>query len=203
MQIYYIFLSQTQCIHFTGGPGNTKYNIEVKEAASPTSNVLNTMQNDNVVDLYSVGHEEVTRDMCNMGIEVPFQHTLQLLGPQGETVRVAALFNGCAMTSVMCSSVFEKVKHRLGEWKESMKQLRMGDGTIVPSLAVWKGSMRLGRVTVESKFEVFNSGGSWAFLLVKPSLWSFQADQDYKQDTVSIQGEDGKRETLLNEIKKP
>ena len=134
---------------------------------------------------------------------MPFQHTLQLLGPQGEVFRTAALFDGCAMVSVMCASVFEKVKHRLGEWRKSTKRLRMGDGTIVPSIATWKGKMRLGRVTVEENFEVFDSGGSWAFLLGKPSLRSFRADQDYEQDTVSIQGGDGKRETLPNEIKRP
>ena len=73
------------------------------------------MQNDNLIDLYSVGHEEVTRTMCtNKGVEVPFQHTLHLLGPQGEVVRASVLFDGCAMVSVMCATIFEKVKHRLG-----------------------------------------------------------------------------------------
>lgn len=162
--------------------------IEVVEVISPDALVLNSMQNDNVIDLYSVGHKEVTRTMCDEGIEVPFQHGLHLLGPQGEIVRVAALFDGCAMVSVMCASVFEKVKHRLGEWKKSVKQLRMGNGILVPSLAVWKGRMRLGEVTVEGEFEVFDSGGSWAFLLGKPLLRSFRAKQEYGPDTVSIQG---------------
>ena len=100
-----------------------------------------------------------------MGIEVPFQHTdtLWLLGPQGEIVRVAALFDGCAMVAAMCVTVFEKVKHRLGKWDKSDRQLRMGNGVIVPSLAVWRGKMQLGKVTVEGGFEVFDSGGSWAF----------------------------------------
>ena len=144
--------------------------IEVVEIISPAAvNVLSTTQNNNVIDLYLVGHEEVTRDMCNGGVEVPFQSTLHLLGPQGEVVRVAALFDGCAMVSAMCI-VFEKVKHRLGEWRLSDKQLRMGNGVIVPSLARWSGRMRLGEATVKEEFEVFDSGGSWAFLLGKPLL---------------------------------
>ena len=110
-------------------------NIEVIEITSPAINVPSTAQNDNIIDLYSVGHEEVMRAMCNTGIEVPFQHTLCLLGPQGEIVRVSALFDGCTMVSAMCASVFEKVKHRLGKWRSSEKQLRMGNGTIVPLLA--------------------------------------------------------------------
>ena len=171
------------------------------EVISPAVNVQNAMQNDNTVNLYSVGHEEVTRTMCNMGIEVPFQHMLQLLGPQGEIVRVSALFDGCAMVSVMCATVFEKVKHRLGEWKDSTRQLRMGNGVIVPSLAVWKGRMQISGVTVEGEFEVFDSGGSWAFLLGKPILRAFQAEQAYGPDTVDIRGKDNKKVTLRNEIK--
>ena len=147
--------------------------MEVVEVTSPAVSVCNTMQNDNIVDLYSVGHEVVTRPMCNMGIEVPFQHTLQLLGPQGEVVRVSALFDGCAMASAMCTTVFEKVKHRLGEWKNSTRRLRMGNGVIIPSLAAWRGRMQIEDVTVEGEFEVFDSGGSWAFLLGKPTLRAF------------------------------
>ena len=68
--------------------------------------------------LYSVGHEVATREMCKAKEEVPFKHILQLLGPQGEVVRVSALFNGMAMVAEMCQSVFEKVKHRWKGWKK-------------------------------------------------------------------------------------
>jgi hypothetical protein len=125
---------------------------EVVEIISPAVDVHNATTNNNVVNLYSVGHKEVTRDMCERGVEVPFQHMLLILGPQGETVRVAALFDGCAMVGAMCVTVFDKVKHRLGEWKESERQLRMGNGVIVPSLAVWRGKMKLGEVTIEGDF---------------------------------------------------
>ena len=96
--------------------------IEVVEITSPDNNVLNIMPND-IIDLYSVGHETVTRTMCNTGAEVPFQHMLRLLGPQGEVVWVSALFDGCDMVSALCTSVFEKVKHRLGKWGKSTKRL--------------------------------------------------------------------------------
>ena len=121
-----------------------------------------------------------------MGVEVPFQHTLHILGPQGEITRVSALFDGCAMVAAMCITVFEKVKHRLGEWSKSERQLRMGNGAIVPSLARWKGRMKLGRVVIDGEFEVFDSGGSWAFLLGKPLLRLFWAKQSYEQDTVFV-----------------
>ena len=177
--------------------------VERAEVSSSATNVLNIEQNNNLIDLYSVGHEKVTRTMCDTGVEVPFQNTLQLLGPQGEVVRVSALFDGCAMVGAMCVTVFDKVKHRLGKWEKSNKKLRMGNGTIVPSLAVWKGKMRLGKITIEGEFEVFDSGGSWAFLLGKPLLRLFRAKQAYWQDTVSICGEDNREETLVNEIRRP
>jgi hypothetical protein len=47
-------------------------NVEVVKITSPALNVLDTMPNDNLIDLYSVGHKEVTRSMCNIGIKVPF-----------------------------------------------------------------------------------------------------------------------------------
>ena len=178
-------------------------NIEVIEVCSPAVNVINTVSNDNIVDLYSVGHEEVTRQMCNIWVEVPFQHTLQLLGPQGEIIRVAALFDRCMMVSAMCTTVFDKVKHRLGKWSRSTRQLRMGNGVIMPLEAVWWGKMQLGNVSVEGEFKVFNSGGSWAFLLGKPMLWLFQAMQTYKTDMVSIYNQNNEVQMLTNEIKKP
>jgi hypothetical protein len=107
------------------------------------------------------------------------------------------------MVGAMCITVFDKIKHRLGEWKRSEKRLRMGNGVIVPSLAVWKGKMKLGGVTIEGEFEVFDSGGSWAFLLGKPLLRRFQAKQAYGPDTVSIRGRNNSKETLHNQIKKP
>ena len=176
-------------------------NIEVVEITSPAVDVLSTTQNDNIINLYSVGHEEVTRLMCDMGIEVPFQHTLRLLGPRGEIIRVSALFDGCAMVSAMCATVFEKVQHRLGKWKKSEKRLRMGNGTIIPSLAVWEG--RVQETIVRGEFEVFDSGGSWAFLLGKPLLKAFRTKQEYWADTVTIRDGNNKEEKLDNEIKQP
>lgn len=46
--------------------------VEVIEIISSAVNVLSTAQNDDIINLYSVGHEEVTRTMCNMGVEAPF-----------------------------------------------------------------------------------------------------------------------------------
>ena len=163
---------------------------EVSEPAVDSMELLNVhnnvSRNKNLIDLYSVGHETVVREMCNIGSEVPFKHALQIKGPQGEIVRVSALFDGVAMVAAMCQSVFERVKHKLGTWMKSEKLLRMANKVIIPLQAIWLGMMQIGDVEVEGSFEVFDSKGGWAFLLGKPLLWLSNARQDFVSDTVVI-----------------
>ena len=109
------------------------------DSTEPPNVHKDASKNENLIDLYSVGHEMIMREMCDIGMEVPFKHTLQLKGPQGEIVRVSALFDSTAMVAAMCQSVFEKVKHRLGTWKKSEKLLQMVNRVIVLSQAVWTG----------------------------------------------------------------
>jgi hypothetical protein len=87
--------------------------LDCIDAAVVGPNVPNDEQNVNLIDLYSVGHVSVLEQRKAGGDEVPFKQMLQLKGPQGETVHISALFDGGAMVGAMCSSVFQKVKHRL------------------------------------------------------------------------------------------
>jgi hypothetical protein len=83
----------------------------------PTSNhVYNAPENENIIDLYSVGHEMIVGMAGGRNGDVPFVHGVELKGAQGEIVRVRALFDGGAQVGAMCSSIFRKVQHRLGEW---------------------------------------------------------------------------------------
>ncbi|KAJ8585783.1 hypothetical protein M405DRAFT_744702, partial [Rhizopogon salebrosus TDB-379] len=122
---------------------------------------------------------------------LPFLQHVSFAGPQGEIVRVKALFDEGAMVSAMCTSVFEQVKHRLGNWVPSTKRLRMANGTIVPSKAVWRGEVTINGISTQGEFEVFNSGGGWKFLFGKPLLFAFKAIHEYETDTVSITGKGG------------
>ena len=63
--------------------------------------------------------------------------------------------------------------------------------------------MQLVDVSVTGYFEVFNSGGSWAFLLGKPLLRRFNAKQDFEADTVEITANNGSVTTLQNELNTP
>jgi hypothetical protein len=156
----------------------------VEELISPETLVYNITANANVIDLYEVGHKTVTRTMCeDPETEIPFSHQIKLHGPQGEIVRLQALFDGAVMVAVMCVSLFNQVKHRLGNWQPSRKLLRMANGTLMPSQARWEGTIQLADVTIKGSFEVFDSGGSWAFLLGKPLLRRFRAKQCFGTDT--------------------
>jgi hypothetical protein len=143
----------------------------IKELFSPETHVYTVSPNMNIVDLYEVGHKAVTSEICeDATTEIPFAHQIKIHGLQGEIVRLPALFDGAAMVAAMCTSLFNLVKHRLGSWQPSQKLLRMANGTIVPSHARWEGAIQLVDVIVRGSFEVFDSSGSWVFLLGKPLL---------------------------------
>jgi len=78
----------------------------------------------------------------------------------------------------------------------------MANGVIVPSQARWKGVINLGGVEAEGAFEVFDSGGGWAFLFGKPLLRAFKAKHSFENDTVTVTGNDGASTTLGNGIMK-
>jgi hypothetical protein len=65
----------------------------------------------NIIDLYSADEEEVHHN-CQ-----PFLHYVSFAGPKGEIIRVKALFDEGAMISAMCTTVFDSIKHRLGNWE--------------------------------------------------------------------------------------
>ena len=144
-----------------------------RPSSSESFDDVHTHTNSSVLDLYSVGEENDIWASFKKK-ERPFTHWLWIHGPQGEVVRVNALFNGRVMVGEMCSSVFKKIKHRLhGQAKPSGQLLRMANGTVVQSQAIWKGTLELKGIRVEGEFEVFDSGGGWTFLFGKPLLRRF------------------------------
>jgi hypothetical protein len=153
-----------------------------------------------IIDLYAVGCEPKVADETRQTL--PFIHQVGLKGMRGEIVRVRGLFDDGAMVSAMCSTVFNKIKGRLGAWKPSQRRMRMANGTVILSEARWRGTACLGDVTAEIEFEVFNSGGNWAFLFSKPSLETFKAIHNYETDTILVAGAN-KSCTLTNQARHP
>jgi hypothetical protein len=139
-----------------------------------------------VVDLYLAGHPQTLKTQLESGESVPFMHQIILHGPQGELIRVKALFDDGAMVGVMCASIFNQIKHRLHNWTTSSKNLRMANGNIVKSIAKWSGTVEINSIKAQCSFEVFDSAGSWGFLFGKPMLKAFKAIHDYTSDTVKI-----------------
>ena len=190
-----------------GGAGEEEaanVHAEVEELISPETIVHTVPPNMTIFDLYKVGHKSVTRETCrDANTEITFAHQIKIHGPQGEIVQVSALFDGAAMVAAMCVSLFNRVKHRLGTWQPSHKLLRMANGSLVPSQARWEGMIQLMDVTIKGSFEVFDSGGSWAFLLGKPLLRRLKARQNFGSDTVEIEANDGSVTILQNDLSVP
>ncbi|KAF8230723.1 hypothetical protein L208DRAFT_1280521, partial [Tricholoma matsutake] len=141
----------------------------------------------NIIDLYTVGHEKQKAE--NRKDVQPFMHNVKLWGPKGEIVQVWGMFDEGAMVAAMCSRVFSKGKHWLGECKGSTRRLHMADGTVMRAEAVWTGTIQVDNVCVEGSFEVFDSGGSWSFLFGKPLMKAFNAVHYYLKDEVTVAGE--------------
>ena len=78
----------------------------------------------------------------------------------------------------------------------------MANGIIVPSQVSWRGVINLGGVEARGEFKVFDfdSGGGWAFLFRKPLLHAFKARHNFKDDTVTITGDNSISTMLGNSI---
>jgi hypothetical protein len=149
----------------------------------------------NVVNLFSIGADKEIRDKNNVN---PFIHQVRFHGLQGEIIRVWANIDDGAMREVMSSSIFRKVKHRLGTSLPSSQLLRLANGAIVTSEARWTGKVEVNGVYADVTFEVFDSGGKWDFLFGKTLLETFKAVHDYERDEIKVSGTGGSA-TLLNQ----
>ena len=150
-----------------------------------------------VCDLYAVGGARAADETEEEA--KPFVHEVRLLGPNGEKVRVRAIFDDGAMIGAMCVTIYEKVKHRLQGWRPSQRVLRMANGVLVKSQATWTGTIDLNGVRAQGTLEVFDSGGGWSFLFGKPMLKAFKANHDYERDTIQVR-DDKKTAELENDI---
>ncbi|KAJ7695613.1 hypothetical protein B0H14DRAFT_3530003 [Mycena olivaceomarginata] len=91
----------------------------------------------------------------------------------------------------MCTALYERERHRIGELQHSGKTLRMVNGDLIPSKGFWEGYVRFTGARVQACFEVFPSGGSWSFLFGKPLLEGFGAVHDYAVDSITVPGVNG------------
>ena len=145
-----------------------------------------------IFDLYTVGHDVKKTTQ-------PFVHQLNIKTGIGGDVQVWANIDDGALANAMSITKFNTIKHRLGYYKPSPRRLHMADGSIVKPKAVWEGKMEIGGVEVMGSFEVFESGGSWEFLLGKPLLMALHAVHEYTGDTMTIENK-GLTAVLKNQI---
>jgi hypothetical protein len=183
------------------GTTSTTHNYETEQrdeligSTSTPSSVTTITSEFNIVDLFSIG---ASKEIEEIEATKPFVHQVRFHGPQGEIIRVWANIDDGAMKEVMSSSMFHKVKHRLGTTQPSTQLLRVANGVIVGSEAKWKGKVEINGVSSDVIFEVFDSGGKWDFLFGKTLLESFKAVHDYKTDEITLHGTEGRITTIQN-----
>jgi transposase InsO family protein len=161
--------------------------------------VVPSQQKTNVIELFNIGTSEITKEERETK---PFIHQVKFKGPQGEAIRVQANIDDGAMREVMSTTMFQKVKSRLGTTLPSTQLLRVANGTVIKSEARWEGEIEVNGVSTTTTFEVFDSGGRWDFLFGKTLLEAFKAVHDYEQDEIKIQGIGGST-TIRNQLKNP
>jgi hypothetical protein len=170
-----------QPTHAECTPVNGEGVLPAGDEVIPDTSILYSHSREmNILDLYSVGDLERTRQ------SVPFVHGIQLKGPKGEVVRMRSVFDDGTMVNAIDCGVFTQVKNRLSPLQKSSRTLRMADGRLVPSLGIWRGDVVVATACHEGAFEVFDSGGAWALLFGKPLLEAFQATHDYSTDTIRL-----------------
>jgi hypothetical protein len=166
---------------------DTEQQMESKESTDTCSNVAPNSKS-SIVELFSIGTSE---ENDRKGKTEPFIHQIRFHGPQGEVIRVWANVDDGAMKEVMSSSMFRKVKHRLGHATPSSQLLRVANGVIVESEAKWEGRVDINGISARVAFEVFDSGGKWDFLLGKTLLKTFKATHNYESDEITVHGREG------------
>ena len=168
-------------------------NMQIQHPIQPPSTNNWPIPHMNIVNLYSMKSEDDQKRTT------PFQHTIELHGPQGEIVRKKSTFDDGAMVSAVDLKSFQQVKHRLKPLVRSNCMLRMADGQLVPSAGVWNGEVSVGNVSHNGTFEVFDSNGAWSVLFGKPLLKKFKAVHDYDSDIVRIPNSSGNWIELQNQ----
>ena len=102
------------------------------------------------------------------------------------------------MREVMSSTMFRKVKHRMGTASPSSQLLRVANGVVVQSEGKWEGKVEVNGISTNVAFEIFDSGGKWDFLFGKTLLEAFKAIHNYESDEITVHGKGGKS-TLRNQ----
>lgn len=67
----------------------------------------------------------------------------------------------------------------------------MANGTLVPSMGVWKGLIKFAGVLWQERLEVFPSGGAWTLHFGKPLKRSFGMKHDYENDEITLHNKKG------------
>ena len=96
----------------SGGRQGEQGNETMVSEANTFLHVFPITHESHIIDLYAVGTK--SDEQGNDQRTKLFIHQVQLLGPQGKMMDVWRLFDEGAMREAMSTTMFHRVKHRLG-----------------------------------------------------------------------------------------
>ena len=66
-----------------------------------------------------------------------------------------ALIDNGALANTMSEALYQRTRDCIAGWHPSKRHLHMADGTVVPSLVTWQGTVHFGGLQRFATFEVF------------------------------------------------
>lgn len=124
----------------TPAHNNTVYRGSMIQRAGFPSNVMSNvpvMQAMEIIDLYAI---------CLMPTQScqPFIQLISLVDSIQPHCMFSALIDNGALANAMSEALYLRIRDCTSGWNLSNQHLRMANGTIVPLLATWRGTIRFG-----------------------------------------------------------
>ncbi|KZP33358.1 hypothetical protein FIBSPDRAFT_680313, partial [Athelia psychrophila] len=127
----------------------------------------------------------------------PFLQRVQLIGPTGYAVRATGQVDDGAMRNCISKQRWERYGHCLSPLEPSTTLISVANNQVITPLGRWFGTVRVGTVSAQSWFEVFDCKGAFDIILGKPWLQQVEAVHYYATDELVISHADTS-ETITN-----
>lgn len=95
----------------------------------------------------------------------PFLQRVQLIGPTGYAVRATGQVDDGAMRNCISRQRWEKYGHCLSPLEPSTTLISVANNQVIKPLGRWFGTVRVGTVSAQSWFEVFDCKGAFDIIL--------------------------------------
>lgn len=101
------------------------------------------------------------------------------------------------MRNCISKKRWEHYGHCLTPLEPSKTWIKVANGSRIAPLGCWTGTVKVGKVSAPSSFEIFDCGNDFDVILGKPWLKAVKAIHDYSTDKITI-SHNGKSDIIPN-----